>query len=109
MEDQPPAEEGFQRQLWKAEDVIAVEVERLAEQEEGSRLADNARRAVAGEGIEDEDRVGGGAAAVGKDRQAAGSVGRMDVSMGVVAEVAAGSARRHAPWTAVWLEVEELD
>jgi hypothetical protein len=109
-EDQPPAEEGFQRRLWEAGVVVAVQVGQLAELEDGTRLVDNARRAEAGEGIEDEDRVvGGGAAAEGKDRRAADSVDKMGVSTGVVAEVVVGSARQHAPWTVVWLEVEELD
>lgn len=85
--------------------------EELAEQEDSSRLADIARRVEAGEGVEDEDAVGGGvaAAAVGRDRLTSGSVGRADVSVGVAVEVVVGSARRHAPWTPVWLEAEELD
>ena len=88
-------------------------VEELAEQEGSSRLADIARGVEAGEGVEDEDAVGGGggaaAAAVGRDRLTSGSVGRADVSVGVAVEVVVGSARRHAPWTPVWLEAEELD
>lgn len=110
VEDQTLAEAGSQCQLWEADVEIAVGVEELAEQEDtSSRSSDIARKVEAGEGIEDEDDVGGDAAAAGMDRQAVGSVDRMDANAGVAAEVVAGSARRHAPWTAVCLEVEELD
>lgn len=76
------------------------------DQERSSRLADRSRRAVEDE---DEDGLGGDAEAAGRDKLAMGSVDRMGVSMAAVAEVVVDSARRHAPWTAVWLEVEEVD
>ena len=88
--------------------MVVVKAEELAEQEDSSRLADIARTVEAGEGIEGEDEVDGDAAAADKGRLAVDSVGRTGVSMGVAAEMAAGSARQYAPWTPVWLEVEEL-
>lgn len=88
--------------------MVVVKAEELAELEDSSRLADIARMVEAGEGIEDEDEVDGDAAAADKDRLAVDSVGRTGVSMGVAAEMAAGSARQYAPWTPVWLKVEEL-
>jgi hypothetical protein len=83
---------------------VVVEVD----QEDSSCLADIARKVEAGEGIEDEDGFGGDAAAVDKDRRAVDSVHRTDASMGVAAEVAAGSARQRAPLTRVGLEADEL-
>jgi len=67
-------EGGSQCQSWEAEE--------LAEQEDSSRFADIARMVEAGEGIEDEDEVDGGAAAAAadKDRLAVDSVGTTDVS-----------------------------
>lgn len=108
VEDQPLAEESSQCQLWEVQVVLVVEVEELAEQEDSSRSLDIARKV---EGIEDEveDEVGGAAAAAGMDRRAVGGVGRKGMSMGVAAKAAVGSARRHAPWTAVCLEREEPD
>ena len=88
--------------------MVVVKAEELAELEDSSRLADIARMVEAGEGIEDEDGVGGVASAADRDRLAVDSVGRTGVSMGVAAEMAAGSARQYAPWTPVWLKVEEL-
>ena len=101
VEDQQLGKEGLQ--------CYSEEAEALAEQEDSDRLADDARRVKADKGIEDEDEVDGDAAAADKDRLAVDSVGRTGVSMGVAAEMAAGSARQYAPWTPVWLEVEELD
>lgn len=96
------AEGGLQYQLWEAEVAIVVQAEEAAEQQDNSRLADIGCRVEGGEGIEDEDEVGDGAAAEDRDRLAVDSAGRMDVSMGVAAEMAAGSARQYAPWTPVW-------
>jgi hypothetical protein len=102
VEDQQLAEEGLQCHLWEAEVVVEVD------QEDSSRFADIARKVEAGEGIEDEVGFVDDAAAVGRDRLAAGSVDRMGVSMAAVAEVVVDSARRRAPWTRVGLEVDEL-
>lgn len=58
----------------------------------------------ADKGIEDEDEgrvVDGATAAAAGDRMAVDSVGRMDASMEAAAEVAAGSAKRYAPWLPV--------
>jgi hypothetical protein len=92
--------------------VVVVEAEELAEQEGSSRLAEVTHKAEAGMGLgivdEDEDELGGDATAAGMDRRAVGSVGKTGASMAVVAEVAVGSARRHAPWSSVCLE-EALD
>lgn len=81
----------------------------MAEQQDNSRLADIGCGMEGGEGIEDEGEVGDGATAENRDRLAVDSAGGMDLSMVVAAEIAAGSARQYAPWTPVWLEVEELD
>lgn len=109
MEDQTLAEGGSQCQLSKVEVVVGFEAVELAEEEDSSRSVDIARTAEAGEGIEEEDEVDGDAAAAADMAiRAAGSVGRMDASTGAAAEVVAGSARRHAPWTAAWLEAEAL-
>ena len=107
----------WQQQLWKAVAAVVAEAEELVVREDSSRSADIARKAEGGMGIEDEvedevedeDELGVDAAAVaGMGSWAAGSVGRTGASMGVVAEVAVGSARQHAPWSPVCLEGEEL-
>lgn len=105
------AEGSLQCQLWEAEVaiVVVVRAEELVEQEDSSHWADIARTVEAGEGIEDEDGVGSVASAADRDKRVVDSVNRTDVSMGVAAEMAAGSARQYAPWTPVWLEVEGLD
>lgn len=77
------------------------------DREDSSCLADIARKVEADEGIEDEIGFVDDAAAVDRDIWAAGSVDRRDANMGAAAEVAAGSARRRAPWTQVGLEGDE--
>lgn len=77
-------------------------------QKDSSRLVERARRTEAGEGIEDEDGVGSGATAAGKDRRAADSAVRTGVSMVWWLRWLL-TLRHDAPWTAVWLEVEERD
>jgi hypothetical protein len=59
-------------------------------------------------GVRRVDADAAAAAAVDKGRQAAGSVGRMGVSMEVVADVAVVSATAHVPWKRVLLEGREL-
>ena len=96
VEDQQLGKEGLQ--------CYSEEAEALAEQEDSDRLADDARRVKADKGIEDEDEgrvIDGATAAADRDRMAVDSVGRMDANMGAAAEVAAGSARRYAPWIPV--------
>lgn len=89
-------------QLWEPKAVVGAEDELAAEQEGigGGRSVDGGRRL---EGAECNGRMGSAvAAAAGKDRLAAGSAGRRGVSMGVAAEVAAGSATPNAPLTRLW-------
>jgi hypothetical protein len=68
------------------------------------------RRVEAGKGNGCKDRMDADAAAAAADkgRLAAGSVGRIGVSMEVVAEVAVVSATAHVRWKRVLLEGEEL-
>ena len=104
MEDQQLGKEGLQCYSEEAEVAVVVEAEELAEQEDSDRLVDDARRVKADKGIEDEDEgrvVDGATAAADRDRMAVDSVGRMDASMEAAAEVAAGSAKRYAPWLPV--------
>jgi hypothetical protein len=91
VEEQHQSEEGSRSQLWEAEIVAAVEDEQLAR--EGGRWAVR-RMAEAGKGTERKDMVDADAAAVGKGSMAVGSADKINVSLGVAAEVAVVSATK---------------